>query len=118
MSIPVTIGFDPATHAFAMPASPTQAPPGTDRIIFRRDGKHPGWAFFGIAIWPPSGVEPSQPGDICPPFREEQVEAHSIKVVDSNPGGADVTFNYKIWVTDSSDNRQYSSDPQILNKGG
>jgi hypothetical protein len=119
MSIPVTIGFDPTSHAFTIPETVT-APPGTDRLVFRRDGHHPGWTFFGIAIWPQNAPEPTQPGDVCAPFNDPppQVQAHSMVVVDNNPGGTDATFGYRVWVTDSSDNQRYSSDPQILNKGG
>jgi hypothetical protein len=39
-------------------------------------------------------------------------------IIDNNPRTGAATFNSKVWVTDANDGQRYSSDPQILNKGG
>jgi hypothetical protein len=115
------IGFNPTTKTFAsMPQ--VEVPPGTETLRFVRQGKHPGWTFFSIAIWPgrTKPTPPPQPGQVCAPFNtpSPQIKDHHIVVVDTNPGGGETIYSYMIWVTPANSTQHYSSDPEIINKGG
>jgi hypothetical protein len=117
----VTIDFDPTSSTFQNVPT-VQVPQGTERLHFVRNAHHPGWNFFGIAIWPGSDkpTPAPQPGDVCAPFNTPapRVQDHGIVVVDTNPGQQNLTYGYMIWVTKPNSSQTYSSDPQIINKGG
>ena len=123
----VEIGFNPESNEFT--STPTvKVPRGTERLHFVRDGKHPGWDFVGVAIWPESDPRrptrpdpPPLPGGVCAPFNDPppRLHLHGIVVVDTNPGQPGATYySYQVWVVKPGSSQTYSNAPEIINKGG